>query len=166
MSTRIRSIDSLKSFRSKQSALRVPKSASSKAPDYIVMHEDQLRTKGGKNVRVPARDIYPEPSAISKANTCTMGKGKAQLRPGCHVEFLLLGIKHATARGVEPGAYLQLCAKVHQLDAPLVRVKDHQEALKISRDYCRCTKRGSSPDACARKLGGGDRSANAAARRR
>lgn len=155
MSTRLRPIDDLKRFKSSTLKLVVPKSASHKAPDYVVLHEPQLRTrtvKGKKvQVKVPARDIFPEPSAMNAANACSMGKGKHQLRPGCHVEFLLLGTKHATARGVPPGAYLQLCGKVHQKDAPLVRVKDHQEALKVSRAYCACKKKGASAEACARQ---------------
>ncbi len=169
MSTRLKPIDSLARFKSRSVKLAAPKSAAHKAPDYIVLHEPQLRTKtvNGKKVqvKVPARDIYPEPSSVNAANACSMGKGKHQLRPGCHVEFLLLGTKHATARGVEPGAYLQLCGKVHQKDAPLVRVRDHQEALRVSREYCACTKKGGSAESCSRKLGGGRSSARDKRRR-
>lgn len=158
---RIRSIDSLKSFRGKKIALRVPKSASHKAPDYLVLHEEQKRTKVVKGkkvtVTVPARDIYPEPSVISAASVCTMGKGKHQLRPGCHVEFVLLGTKHATEAGVTPGAYLRLCSSVGQKDAPLRKVSDHQEALRVSREYCACTKSSKDTAACARKVLGNGR---------
>jgi hypothetical protein len=169
MSTRLKPIDSLARFKSRTVKLAAPKSAAHKAPDYLVLHEPQLRTKtvNGKKVqvKVPARDIYPEPSSMNAANACSMGKGKHQLRAGCHVEFLLLGTKHATARGVAPGAYLQLCQKVHQKNAPLIRVRDHQEALKVSRDYCACAKKkGASTDACARQATGS--SGSSAKRRR
>lgn len=158
MATRIRSIDALQSFSSRKQSLRVPKSAAHKAPDYVVLHEPQLRSKkvGGKtvSVKVPARDIYPEPSVINPNTICQMGKGKKELRAGCHVEFVLLGEKHATKAGVKPGAYLRFCTRVGQTDAPLRRVRDHQDALKTSKEYCACAK-AEGAASCARRIAGG-----------
>lgn len=164
---RIKSIAELQPFKSSTVSMRAPKAATSKAPDYVVLTEVEKKTvrRGGKivNVSTGSKTIYPEPSIFNAANACSMGKGKKQLR-ACHVELLMLGTKHAPAFGVDPGAYLRLCTKVNDPKAPLVRVRDHQEAQRISKEFCACRKTGKSADACARQIG--KSSGRAGARRR
>lgn len=156
MSMRIKPIGSLSSWKAGRLTLAQPKT-SAKVPDYLAFESAQKRTvsKGGKAVQVPQpkTTIYPEPSIVGRDVCQTSGgktgRAKITLRD-CHVELIMLGTKHAPAAGVKPGAYLRLCTKVGQQDAPLIPVKDHRDAQAKSKAYCAC-KKTKSAESCARE---------------
>lgn len=156
---RIKPIGSLSSWKSGRLTLQQPKTTA-RVPDYLAFEAAQKRTvsKGGKVVQVPQAKttIYPEPSIVGRDVCQTSGgktgRAKVTLRD-CHVELIMLGKKHAPAAGVEPGAYLRLCSKVGQQDAPLIRVKDHRDAQAKSKAYCAC-KKTKSVEACVREAKG------------
>lgn len=154
---RIKPINALSNWKSGKLSLARPKT-SEKVPDYLVFESTEKKTvgRGGKAVQVPQakKTIYPEPSVVNR-DVCstsggTTGRTKITLRD-CHVELVMLGTKHAPAAGVKPGAYLRLCSKVGQENAPLIPVKDHREAQAKSKAFCACKKKTKNVDACVRE---------------
>ena len=135
---RLRKIADLGPFRSQPGKPGAPREVATSrklVPDYI-----EARTNGKR--------VAPE-VAIDKP--CTR-KGKGTLRK-CHVELSFLGARLATEAGVTPGAYLRMCARFGG-QGTLVPVANHVEASTITQTFCECRKRGDTPAACARKIGG------------
>jgi hypothetical protein len=154
---RIKPISALSNWNASKLSLQQPKT-STKVPDYLAFESTEKKTvsKGGKAVQVPQskKTIYPEPSIVSRDVCQTSGgvhgRAKITLRD-CHVELIMLGTKHAPAAGVKPGAYLRLCSKVNQQDAPLIPVTDHRDAQRKSKAFCACKKKTKNVEACVRE---------------
>ena len=104
--------------------------------------ESPEMTLKGKSRTVPKDflidDVLPEVTSTTWRCKRKPPKGSKvkSLRP-CHIELAFVGDKISQKQGVPPGAYLRLCMEWAG-DAYLIPVSDHQDAMKKSKEICKC----------------------------